>query len=282
MSEHDLAINEVRVRGGGRLILDISRLEVRRGEVLGLAGPNGAGKTTLLRLCLGMRRAEGGTVGVFGLPLANLGPLQRSRVRRRIGYVPQDLAAHSTLPLTVREVVAIGRTGRAGLFHPLGARDWHLVDEWIERLGLANLRDALYSQLSGGEQRKALLAKAMVQEPEMLLLDEPAAHLDLAWREQIVGTLDQLYAAARPTMVIVCHELEVLPACCRRLAVLERGRILQDGPLQEVLTDELVGRLYGPGLRVLHAGGRVTVVPETIVSAVARELTAPACAGEAR
>lgn len=261
MTSPDVLIEQLRVAAGNRTILAVDHLSLAPGEVLAVVGPNGAGKSTLLKTCLGLRRATSGRVTMLARPVTRLGPAALTRLRRRIGYVPQELAAHSQMPLTVREVAAIGRTGLAGLLRPLRRTDWRIVDEWLTRLGLARLRDEPYAHLSGGEQRKTLLARAMVQEPRILMLDEPTAHLDLGWREQIVSTLEHLYAQTQTTMVLVCHELEVLPACCRRLVLLQDGQVLDHGTPEEVLTTERVAMLYGPSLRVLHASHRHAVVP---------------------
>ncbi len=261
MNVPDIAIEHLRVDADGRTILDIERLSIASGEALTIVGPNGAGKSTLLRTCLGLRRASTGRVAVLGHDVTRLGSGGLTRLRRAIGYVPQGLAAHGQMPLTVREVVAIGRTGQAGLFKRLERLDWALVDEWIERLGVAPLRSAAYSDLSGGEQRKVLIARAMVQQPRVLVLDEPTTHLDLGWREHIVATLDELYAQTRPTLLLVCHALEVIPRCCRRLVLLRDGRMVAEGMPEDVLTAERVADLYGPGLRVLHENGRHAVVP---------------------
>ena len=151
--------------------------------------------------------------------------------------------AGSELPLTVREVVAIGRTARAGLFHPLSRDDWQTVDQWIERLGLAALADRAFSQISGGEQRKTIIARAMAQEPELLLLDEPTANLDLGWRERIVETVQTLYTQTRISVVLVCHELEVLPPSCRQVVLLDAGRVAATGSPEAVFTPERVAAL---------------------------------------
>lgn len=261
MNSAAVLVRWVEVHADRRRILSVPELAIEPGEVLGILGPNGAGKTTLLRMCQGFQRPSAGDVSVLGKSLRGLSTLGLTRLRRSIGYVPQELAAHSFLPLTVREVVAIGRTGRAGLLRPLGRGDWQVVDAWIERLGLASLAAQPYAQLSGGEQRKTLIARAMVQEPRILMLDEPTAFLDLGWRERIVGTLDQLCGQGDLTMILVCHELEVLPRCCRRLLLLDGGEVRAEGAPEDVLTDERVARLYGSGLRVLHQGGRHAVVP---------------------
>jgi iron complex transport system ATP-binding protein len=254
-------ITNLRVRGGGREILALDRLRIESGEACTLLGPNGAGKSTLLKCCLGLTRPSGGEVLVLGQSVAALRWAGLSRLRCRVGYVPQVLAAHSEMPLTVREVVAIGRTGIAGLFRRLDRDDWRIVDQWIERLGLAALARQSYGRLSGGEQRKTLIATAMVQQPELLLLDEPTANLDLFWREQIVSTLETLYAETRLTILLVCHELEVIPACSRHLLLLQSGRAAAEGTPEEVLTNQRIASLYGGGLRVVHGAGRHAVIP---------------------
>lgn len=261
MIQPDLLIENLRVVAGGRTILQVDRLAVAPGEMLGVLGPNGAGKTTLLAVCLGFRRPTAGRVVLLGQEVARLGSRALAALRCHVGYIPQQLAGHSQMPLTVREVVAIGRTGLAGLLQPLTANDWRLTDEAIDRLGLAALRNEPYAHLSGGEQRKTLLARALVQQPRILMLDEPTTHLDLGWREHIVTTLDELCAAERPTVILVCHELEVLPKSCRRLVLLRDGQVRAQGTPEEVLTPACVADLYGPGLRVWHADGRHAVVP---------------------
>jgi len=249
------------VHAGRRDILDVSGLAISQGELIGLLGPNGAGKSTLLRCLLGMQNADRGGVSVLGEDVRSLGPTGLAGLRRRIGYVPQLLPARSEMPLTVREVVAIGRTGIAGLLRPLRREDWRIVDEWIGRLGLTKLANQGFGEISGGEQRKTLIARAMVQQPDILLLDEPTANLDLGWRERIVEIIGELYGSMRLTVVLVCHELEVLPACCGRVVVLDAGRILADGRPEDVLSTDMVSSLYGPGLGVLRNAGRWAVVP---------------------
>jgi ABC-type cobalamin/Fe3+-siderophores transport system ATPase subunit len=255
------------VPAGRREILDIPRLDIGLGELVGLLGPNGAGKSTLLRCLLGMQKQVHGTVSVLGLDLRGLGSGGLAELRRRIGYVPQMLPAQSEMPLTVREVVAIGRTGIAGLLRPLRREDWKIVDEWIDRLGLTSLAGRGFGEISGGEQRKTLIARAMVQQPELLLLDEPTANLDLGWRERIVQTIEELYRSMRLTVMLVCHELEVLPACCGRVVVLNDGRLVVDGRTEEVLSTERIASLYGPGLGVIRSAGRWAVVPWEVAHA---------------
>ncbi len=261
MTPPAIDVEDLLVRAGGATLLELDRLSVAAGEVVTLLGPNGAGKSTLLGALLGFARARARRLEVLGESVASPGGRRLCRLRRRVGFVPQLLAGRSEMPLTVREVVTIGRIGRAGLFRRLGREDRRRVDEWIDRLGLGPLAGRAYGELSGGEQRKALIAKAMVQEPELLLLDEPTANLDLRWRERIVEAIDSLCREALLTTVMVCHELEVVPPSCRRVVVLRGGRRLADGAPGEVLTSALAGELYGRGLVVERRGGRYAVVP---------------------
>ncbi len=254
-------IEQLRVVRGRRTLLHVEHFRVAPGEVVTILGPNGAGKSTLLKCLNGLVRPTAGTVRVLGMPVAGRNAAPLAQLRRRVAYLAQILAPGSEMPLTVREVVATGRAGVAGLFRPLRRDDWQIVDHWIDRLGLASLARQPYSLLSGGEQRKALLAMAMAQQPEVLLLDEPAANLDLFWREQIVATLESLYRRRPMTIVLVCHELETIPPSCSRVLLLQGGTVAACGPVADVLTPERVTAMYGRGLKAICMGGRTVLVP---------------------
>jgi ABC-type cobalamin/Fe3+-siderophores transport system ATPase subunit len=253
-------IDNIEVRAGRRTILQIEKLIAPGNSFTTILGPNGAGKSTLLRVCMGMLKPRTGTMAVLNQPVTVLRGRRLCAFRRTIGYVPQAVGVHSEMPLTLREVVAIGRTGMAGLFRRLQPDDWRQVDRWIEKLGLTHVKHQPYSELSGGEQRKAAIARALVQEPRMLMLDEPTANLDLGWREQIIGILEQLHRDLDLAILLVCHELEVIPPACEAIAVLQHGRLLASGPVEEVLTDDLVASLYGPGMQVERRNRRYQLV----------------------
>ncbi len=261
MFEPVIDIQALRVFAGRRMILDVAELAIPAGEVVAVVGPNGAGKSTLLKTLVGLRRPAAGRVRVLGEAVERLSSGGLCRLRRRMGYLPQLLAAYSQAPLTAREAAVVGRTGIAGLGRRLRKSDWRIVDEWLDRLGLARLAHQAYAELSGGEQRKTLLARAMVQQPDLLLLDEPTANLDLAGREAVVATIQQLHRETHVTVLLVCHELEVLPPSCRRVLLLEAGRLIADGSPREVLRDDRVTRLYGTELRVHNEHGRWAVAP---------------------
>ncbi len=254
-------ISELIVHAARRCVLAIERLHLPAGQITALLGCNGAGKTTLLRACLGFVKPARGAIRVLDCDVPRLEAAALARFRRRIGYVPQLLPTRSEMPLTVREVVAIGRTGRAGLFRAFKRTDWQVVDEWIERLGLGALAGRSFAEISGGEQRKAIIARAMAQQPELLILDEPTANLDLGWRERMVEIIQQIHAETALPILLVCHELEVLPPACRNVVLLGEGRVMAVGTPEIVFTGERVTSLYGAGLQVIHEHGRHAVVP---------------------
>jgi ABC-type cobalamin/Fe3+-siderophores transport system ATPase subunit len=168
------------------------------------------------------------------------------------------------MPLMVREIVAIGQTGRKGLFHRLDANDRKQTDYWLDFLKIPHLADRPYGELSGGEKRRVLIAKAMVQEPEMLLLDEPASHMDLQTREQLVELLDELYRKTKLTILLVSHEVEIIPTCCRRIVLLDRGALIADGPAQTVLTSDRVKIFYGSNVSLLANQNRFVLIPKIL------------------
>ena len=261
MSDNCISIQNLRITAGGRIILLLEELAVQHNEVFAVLGPNGAGKSTFLKTLVGLQHSSAGNVRVLGMAVGKLRGNGLCRLRRRIGYVPQMLVNHGEMPLTLREVVAIGRTGIAGVGRRLGSDHWRIIDDWIDRLGLSALASRRYTDCSGGEQRKALIAKAMVQNPELLLLDEPTANLDLSWRERMVATIEQVYDQTHVTVVLVCHELEIIPPCCRRLMILEAGRMTALGSAESILTNERIKKLYGDKLNVIHDKGRYAAVP---------------------
>ena len=244
MNAGSLGLSGVQVRRSGRSLLDIDHLEIPAGTFVGVLGPNGAGKTTLLQVFTSLIRPNRGRVTIDDTDLTRVGPWRRCRFRRRIGYVPQSTQYNAELPFTLREVVAMGRTGVRPLLKPLGRGDHAIVDEWIERLGLSDRRNQTFRSLSGGQQQKALIARAMAQNPEILMLDEPCANLDFVWKQQICQMIEDLYRQTKVTVLMVSHETGVLPSACERLIVLGRGRVVADGNPHEILAAETLRRAY--------------------------------------
>jgi iron complex transport system ATP-binding protein len=255
-----LRVQDVRLRRHRRWVVEGLGFFLNRGELLGVLGPNGAGKTTLLDALTGEIAYEG-SLRVFGREVSGLRSEERSAFRTRIGLVPQLGEQAPPVPLMVEEVVAIGRTGRAGILHRLSRQDREVCARWMERLGLSPLAKRPFPRLSGGERRKVHLARALAQEPELLLLDEPAGHLDLRWQEEMTALVETLRQETGLTVVMVTHEARHLPSHCDRIVLLECGRMLASGDTREVLQSGLLSRAFGTPLEVILRDGRCHVLP---------------------
>jgi zinc transport system ATP-binding protein len=198
-------------------------LTLTPGEVVVLLGPNGAGKSTLVRGILGLAPMLGGTLELFGMPAA------RFQARHRIGYVPQRHTIVGGVPATVREVVSSGRLPLRQFFRPESEADRDAVWSALATVGLADRAAVSVSQLSGGQQRRVLIARALAANPDVLVLDEPTAGVDAANQRLLAATLGRLAGAGR-TLLIVAHELGPLAPLVGRVVVLRAGRITYDGP----------------------------------------------------
>jgi zinc transport system ATP-binding protein len=208
--------------GGPPVLRDVS-LTVDEGEFVAVAGPNGGGKTTLLRVLLGLEQPQAGTASLFGEPAGRL------RQRYRIGYLAQRAQLGIDSPVTVEEVVAAGRVARRGPLGRLGARDRMLVGMSIERVGLAARASEPVATLSGGQQQRAFIAKALAGEPDLLVLDEPTAGVDVDAQESLATLLAELHDALDTSILFVSHEFGAVEQFVERL-VLVRGGIVFDGP----------------------------------------------------
>ncbi|NHM27621.1 ABC transporter ATP-binding protein [Desulfofundulus sp. TPOSR] len=217
-------------------------LSVGKGELVGIIGPNGAGKTTLLTLVNGLGKLLQGRVEVLGYPLQKGCP---AFLRRRIGYVPQIQNIDPRMPVSVREVVMMGRYGRLGLLRRPGPADRRVVDSMLQLVGMSHLATRPIGHLSGGEQQRVAIARALAQEPEILLLDEPTAALDRRARVEIMTLVSEIHRSRHLTTLMVTHELKTAAAVCDRLILMKEGRIWAQGTPAEVLREELLDLLFG-------------------------------------
>lgn len=202
----------------------LSDIEVRieQGEFVAIAGPNGGGKTTLIRLALGLERPLTGQALLFGEPAPTF-----SR-RQALGYLAQRSRLGTEAPATVREVVAAGRLAAGGLLGPLRRGERVVIDEAIARVGLTDRAASPLQTLSGGQQQRAFIAKALAAGPELLVLDEPTAGVDVAAQEALAALLADLHEQLGTTIVYVSHEFGAVEQYVERL-LLVRGSILFDG-----------------------------------------------------
>ncbi|WP_181312761.1 metal ABC transporter ATP-binding protein [Nocardioides campestrisoli] len=222
-----VALDNVSVSIDGRPVVRCADLTVRTGEFVALMGANGSGKSTLVRAMTGLRPLAAGTASLFGTPLPSF------RDWQRVGFVPQRAGAGSGVPASVWEVVASGRLTRRRLFRPLSREDRRMIEDALEVVGLRELARSGISNLSGGQQQRALIARALAGEPDLFLLDEPTAGVDLPHQEALADALGTL-AGRGATIVLVAHELGPMRPLVDRAVVMRSGRIVYDGaPLDD-------------------------------------------------
>jgi iron complex transport system ATP-binding protein len=224
---------------GDYMVLERLTLVAQPGQVLGLIGPNGVGKTTLLRLLARLLPPLKGTVHMADHDLWDMTPKQ---VAQCLSLTPQE---NPSWPLTVEQVVSLGRAPHRGWLLPLSAADREAINRALERTGLFALRGRLLTELSGGEQRRVVLARALCQEPQVLLLDEPTAYLDLRYQSDILDMITRLAHEDGLTIVITMHDLNQAALYADCLALLAQGQVLALGTPDDVLTSENVSRAYG-------------------------------------
>jgi len=217
-------------------------LEVRRGEFIGIIGPNGSGKTTLLTVINGLGKLVQGEAWVLGLPVNGR---NGSELRKRIGYVAQVENIDPRLPINVRETVMVGCYGRLGLFHQPTQAYWERVDRALDMVGMSHLSRRPIGHLSGGEYQRAAIARALVQQPEIFLLDEPTASIDERAQWEILNLIQLIHKKHYMTTLFVTHDLRTLPSICQRLILMKEGRIWQQGSPDSMLKEEILSQLYG-------------------------------------
>ncbi|RMI31572.1 ABC transporter ATP-binding protein [Streptomyces triticirhizae] len=243
-------------------VLKDVNLRVAEGGFCALLGPNGSGKSTLTKIIARVLSPAGGTVSFGGRDLLATARREHARV---VGYVPQSGA--TPFDQTVREAVLLGRTPHIGL-RPT-RRDWETVDAAIERLNLSELRDRPLSQLSGGQAQRVLIARALAQQPRVLLLDEPTSALDLRYQ---IETLQIVRAVTREegvTALIAIHDLNHAAHFCDQAVLLDGGRVVADGPPAEAFDAAVLSRVYGLDVRVTRGEHGVEVRPAALEPALA-------------
>ncbi|MEV8511528.1 ATP-binding cassette domain-containing protein [Dactylosporangium sp. NPDC051484] len=254
MTSSVLELRDVTFRREGTRILHGIDLTVRAGEHWALLGPNGAGKSTVLGFCGALTHPTSGTVDVLG---RRLGRVELQALRRDIGHVNPRHPLRS--PLTVTEVVLTGITGT--IETPMRwvptAEQVRKARSLIAGVGLSSLGDAIWPTLSQGERGRTLIARALVADPRLLLLDEPTTGLDVAAREQLLETVDALaHTAPDLASILVTHHLEELPESTTHALVLSHGEVVRAGRVEDVVTTETITRAFEYPIAVARENGR--------------------------
>jgi iron complex transport system ATP-binding protein len=250
-------VRDVAFGYGGAFRLEGVSFELGAGEILGVIGPNASGKTTLVRLLSRVREPERGEIRLGGTPLPRLG---RRALAREVAVVPQE--SSPAFPLTVEELVLMGRHPHvAGRFFE-GPGDLQRAREAMVLAGVLDLATTPLDALSGGERQRCVLARALAQEPRLLVLDEPTSHLDLRHQREIVGLLRRLNRERDTTILVVSHDLNLAGELADRLLLLSGGRVARLGTPGEVLDEATLEAAYRCPVRVEKSpvSGRPTVM----------------------
>lgn len=243
------------------LVLDNIDLTVKPGEMVGLLGPNGSGKTTLIKIASGVLRPRHGKVGLGDRPLKML---SRKTIARYLAVVPQQF--NIPFAFTVEEVVMLGRIPFLKPLAEENETDLKLTDAAMRLVDIIHLKNRRFNELSGGEKQKVVLSMALAQEPQILLLDEPTAHLDISHQVQILELVKHLNISRGLTVLAALHDLNLAALYFNRLVLLKKGKILADGTPAQVLTEEIIKDVFNTAVVVdTHP---VTGGPHVIISPV--------------
>ncbi len=244
-------LEQVRIRLGGRIILDDVTLTVDEGEFIVVLGPNGAGKSTLLKTLLGLIKPDAGVVHVLGRP--------PQRGNKDIGYAPQHRTLEADLALRARDVVGFGLDGnRWGTGLP-DRRRKVLIDKVLREVDAIEFANAPVGQLSGGEQQRLLIAQALLTNPRLLLLDEPLANLDISHEGEIVSLIARVCRERNVAVMLVTHDINPLLSMVDRVLYMANGHSAIGKP-DEVITSQTLSQLYGSSVEVVQALDRLFVV----------------------
>src|SRR5689334_21034443 len=245
-------------RHGARRVIDRVSFEVERGTIVGLLGPNGSGKTTLVRILAGMLHPDSGHVVLDG---ASVMEMSRRDLARRVALVPQE--THITFDFSVIDMVLMGRYPHLGPFELERPADLDIARDALDATGTADLESRSFRTLSGGEKQRVVIAAALAQASDLLLLDEPTTALDVGYQFEVATLLKRLNAEHGTTMIVSTHDLNLAASLCERVVLLKSGSLLAHGPTAETLTAENIRLLYNVEADVqFHArAGHLTVVP---------------------
>ncbi len=230
-----LTVNQLTVNYGKTPVLWDVSLTIPQGILVGIVGPNGAGKSTFIKAALGLIKPISGKMEFFGLPL--------KKVRQRVAYVPQRESVDWEFPVTVRDLVMMGRYGRLGLWRRPREADWASVDHYLEIVGMKAYSERQISQLSGGQQQRVFIARALLQEADIYFMDEPFAGIDMASETVIVQLLQQLRAKGK-TVFVVHHDLNTVEHYFDWIMLLNM-RLVACGPVDTVFTPHNLNIAYG-------------------------------------
>jgi iron complex transport system ATP-binding protein len=250
-----LEIKNVLCSYGAKKIVDGLSFDVESGDIVCLLGPNGVGKTTLFKTMLGFLKLRSGEINLDGRSLFALSQKERAI---KIGYVPQS---HTPpFPFSVLQVVLMGRTAHLGLYASPSKKDTEVAEMALEELGISFLRDRVYTEISGGERQMVLIARALVQEPEVLFMDEPTSNLDFGNQIRVLNQIRRL-AASGLGIVMTTHFPDHAFLCSSKVVLMQRGYLYKYGTAEEIITEKNLRSAYGIDVCITDTTAGKSCVP---------------------
>jgi zinc transport system ATP-binding protein len=221
-----IEINNLSFAYGTQEVLTHASLVVRQGDYLAIVGPNGGGKTTLIKLIINMLQPKDGSILIFDTSV------ERFQEWPRIGYVPQHVQrVNLSFPATVLDVVLMGTYAKRGIFHRTTQEDRRAAEEALRKVAMSEFRDAMIGELSGGQTERVFIARALVTKPDILILDEPTAGVDVAAQASLYALLRTLNKEEGVTLLVVSHDIEVITKESRRLAFIDKDLVYYEDPI---------------------------------------------------
>jgi len=248
---------EIKYRYSTDWVLNDLSLTVEQGEIAGIIGPNGSGKTTILKLMSKVLRPEAGNVWLMS---KNIASMKQREIAKLVAVVPQGTSI--AFPFTVREIVLMGRSPHLGLLQMERESDMRIADNAMALTDTLDFADRSIDELSGGERQRVIIARALAQEPKVMLLDEPTSYLDINHQVEIFDLIKRLNSERDLTVVIVSHDLNMAAEYCDRLILLKNGRVYKDGSPREVITEADIREVYEAN--VVVSDNAVTGAPHII------------------
>ncbi len=228
-----IQLKDICFNAQGKRILRNINLTIREGEFVTILGSNGAGKTSLLKIILGFNKFSRGEIFIFNQKLNSRNIFQ---IRKKIAYMPQSFDVDRYFPILVRDVINIGRTGIKGVFKKLDDTDKKIINSVVNELKITHLLDKPFGVLSGGEKQKVMLAMVLVQNPQILLLDEPNLNLDLYSYKNFLNLVERIYIKHNLTIIFVTHLITHIPSHTNKIVVLKNGNIIFKGTNERIFS----------------------------------------------
>ncbi|MBC8554795.1 MAG: metal ABC transporter ATP-binding protein [Candidatus Brocadiales bacterium] len=245
-----IKFSNVQLGYGRRPVLNDLNFEIQKGDFFGIVGPNGAGKTTLLKAILGLLKPVKGEISFL-----NNGRGQK----KSIGYVPQHASVDEIFPVTVLDMVLMGRYAKMGIFKRPKRSDYSIAEKMLKNVGMENLAKRNYRELSGGQKQRTLIARAMSGEPNILILDEPVEGMDVQGEIAIMELLKILHAEYALTVILVCHDLNIVANYVKTLSIIHNNT-LKLGPVESILNEETMAKVYGTQVKIVSIAGQKAII----------------------